>query len=67
MEFFEFQEVSAINWAHHFGAMYISLEHRYYGDSSPVPDYATDNLKYLSSRQVRWHTRCRFVSGVGGS
>ena len=52
MEFFEFQEVSAVNWAHHFGAQYISLEHRYYGESNPVPDYSTDNMRYLSSRQV---------------
>jgi len=52
MEFFEFQEVSAVNWAHHFGAMYISLEHRYYGDSNPVANYSTANYKYLSSRQV---------------
>lgn len=40
MEFFEFQEVSAINWAHEFGAMYISLEHRFYGETSPVPGRA---------------------------
>lgn len=40
MEFFEFQEVSAINWAHEFGAMYISLEHRFYGETSPVPGTA---------------------------
>lgn len=52
MEFFEFQEVSAVNWAYHFGAMYISLEHRYYGESSPVPSYTTDNYRYLSSRQA---------------
>lgn len=52
MEFFEFQEVSAINWAHDFGAMYISLEHRYYGESNPVPDFSTENMKYLSSRQA---------------
>ena len=52
MEFFEFQEVSAVNWAHHFGAQYISLEHRYYGESNPVPDYSTDNMRYLSSRQA---------------
>ena len=28
VEFFEFQEVSAVNWAKNFSARYIALEHR---------------------------------------
>eukprot|EP00164_Ancoracysta_twista_P004505 GFYU01006072.1.p1 GENE.GFYU01006072.1~~GFYU01006072.1.p1 ORF type:complete len:498 (-),score=151.70 GFYU01006072.1:167-1660(-) len=54
MEFFEFQEVSAVHWAQKFGALYISLEHRFYGDSNPFEDvpYSTGNLHYLSSHQA---------------
>merc|ERR1711974_136842 len=52
MQFFEFQEVSAIAWADQFDALYISLEHRFYGESLPAPDYSTQNLKYLSSQQA---------------
>eukprot|EP01092_Planopodium_desertum_P002846 TRINITY_DN14586_c0_g1_i1.p1 TRINITY_DN14586_c0_g1~~TRINITY_DN14586_c0_g1_i1.p1 ORF type:complete len:389 (+),score=40.57 TRINITY_DN14586_c0_g1_i1:54-1169(+) len=52
MQFFEFQEVSAIQWAYEFGAMYISIEHRYYGDSNPTADYSTPNMRFLSSQQA---------------
>ncbi len=31
----------------------LALEHRYYGESIPTPDFSTPNLRYLSSRQVR--------------
>lgn len=39
-------------WAKHFGARYIALEHRYYGDSNPVHDMSTHNMRYLSSEQA---------------
>mmetsp|Transcript_53932 Transcript_53932/g.89749 ORF Transcript_53932/g.89749 Transcript_53932/m.89749 type:complete len:504 (-) Transcript_53932:91-1602(-) len=52
MNFFPFQEVSAYQWAQHFGAMYISLEHRYYGESLPFLDFSTKNMQYLSSQQA---------------
>lgn len=35
-----------------FGAAIVSLEHRYYGKSSPFKSLATENLKFLSSKQA---------------
>ncbi|KAK8587114.1 hypothetical protein V6N12_021626 [Hibiscus sabdariffa] len=35
-----------------FGAAVVSLEHRYYGKSSPFKSHTTGNLKYLSSKQA---------------
>ncbi|WVZ23806.1 hypothetical protein V8G54_002350 [Vigna mungo] len=35
-----------------FGAALVSLEHRYYGNSSPFSSLETENLKYLSSKQA---------------
>ncbi|XAR73802.1 Prolyl oligopeptidase [Bertholletia excelsa] len=35
-----------------FGAAVVSLEHRYYGKSSPFKLLTTENLKYLSSKQA---------------
>eukprot|EP00211_Chloroparvula_japonica_P001843 CAMPEP_0119132090 /NCGR_PEP_ID=MMETSP1310-20130426/11419_1 /TAXON_ID=464262 /ORGANISM="Genus nov. species nov., Strain RCC2339" /LENGTH=437 /DNA_ID=CAMNT_0007122703 /DNA_START=153 /DNA_END=1466 /DNA_ORIENTATION=+ len=52
MEFFGFQEVQAKNAADKFGALYINLEHRYYGLSLPFSTFSTDNMKYLSSEQA---------------
>lgn len=34
------------------GALVVVLEHRFYGESYPLPDLATDNLPLLSSRQA---------------
>lgn len=34
------------------GALLMSLEHRYYGDSQPFADHSTDNLQYLTSEQA---------------
>ncbi|XP_024540567.1 probable serine protease EDA2 [Selaginella moellendorffii] len=38
--------------AKRFGAAIVSLEHRYYGQSSPFKTHATENLIYLSSKQA---------------
>ncbi|XVE82521.1 hypothetical protein DITRI_Ditri16bG0011600 [Diplodiscus trichospermus] len=35
-----------------FGAAVVSLEHRYYGKSTPFNSHTTENLKYLSSKQA---------------
>ncbi|CAA7391950.1 unnamed protein product [Spirodela intermedia] len=35
-----------------FGAVILSLEHRYYGKSSPFKFHTTENLRYLSSKQA---------------
>ncbi|XP_078447905.1 putative serine protease EDA2 isoform X2 [Wolffia australiana] len=35
-----------------FGAAIVSLEHRYYGKSSPFELHTTENLRYLSSKQA---------------
>ncbi|XP_057419365.1 probable serine protease EDA2 [Lotus japonicus] len=35
-----------------FGAAVVSLEHRYYGKTTPFDSLATENLKYLSSKQA---------------
>ena len=45
--FFGFQVL-----AKKFGAAVVSLEHRYYGKSSPFKSHTTENLKYLSSKQT---------------
>ena len=34
------------------GALILALEHRYYGESQPVSDLSTANLKWLTSRQA---------------
>lgn len=35
-----------------------SLEHRYFGESRPVPDTSVENLQFLSPQQVKY---CRRV------
>ncbi|KAJ8451951.1 hypothetical protein Cgig2_007434 [Carnegiea gigantea] len=35
-----------------FGAAIVTLEHRYYGKSSPFKSHTTENLRYLSSKQA---------------
>eukprot|EP01044_Picomonas_judraskeda_P000206 COSAG03_NODE_8_length_24035_cov_36.331885_20_plen_1405_part_00 len=34
------------------GALILALEHRYYGESIPVDDFSTPNLRFLSSHQA---------------
>eukprot|EP01112_Ceratiomyxa_fruticulosa_P018622 TRINITY_DN5992_c0_g1_i4.p1 TRINITY_DN5992_c0_g1~~TRINITY_DN5992_c0_g1_i4.p1 ORF type:complete len:492 (+),score=105.18 TRINITY_DN5992_c0_g1_i4:1223-2698(+) len=40
------------NYAQQFGAMVISVEHRFYGDSMPLPDLSVESLQYLTSAQA---------------
>jgi thymus-specific serine protease len=44
-------------------ALMISLEHRYYGESQPVPDMSNSNMKYLTSEQALEDV-ARFVSYI---
>jgi len=44
------------NWdfqvaAEHNSRIYV-IEHRFYGDSQPMEDWSTENLKYLSANQA---------------
>ena len=34
------------------GGMGVILEHRYYGTSLPVPDFETENLRFLTTQQA---------------
>lgn len=53
MDAFCFQTVSLRDWAKEFKALYIVLEHRYYGHSLPFGEEATTkSLQYLSSDQA---------------
>ncbi|EFA86462.1 hypothetical protein PPL_00255 [Heterostelium album PN500] len=52
MGFFNFQEVQIWNWADKFNALYVVLEHRFYGASNPTNDFSTPNLRYLTSQQA---------------
>src|SRR3989338_6303185 len=52
VEFFNFQQVTFYSSAAQFGALAISLEHRYYGLSMPTPSLTTSDMAYLSSQQA---------------
>ena len=41
-----------IEWAQREKAALFILEHRYYGESHPKPTLTTEDMKWLSSRQV---------------
>jgi pimeloyl-ACP methyl ester carboxylesterase len=41
-----------MNMADEFKAKVYSVEHRYYGQSQPVPDWSTENMKFLDSQQA---------------
>ena len=39
-----------LEWANKHNAALFILEHRFYGESHPTPDFSTENLQWLSSR-----------------
>ncbi|XP_065643422.1 putative serine protease K12H4.7 isoform X2 [Hydra vulgaris] len=41
-----------VDYAKQHGALILGLEHRFYGESHPLSDMSTENLKYLSSEQA---------------
>jgi hypothetical protein len=41
-----------VDYAERYGALVLALEHRFYGESYPLPDLSTENLQYLSSQQA---------------
>ena len=41
-----------VDLAKEIGALILAVEHRYYGESQPVSDLSTANLKWLTSRQA---------------
>jgi serine protease 16 len=41
-----------VELAKEIGGLILALEHRYYGESQPVPNLSTANLKWLTSRQA---------------
>ncbi|KAK0405292.1 hypothetical protein QR680_017907 [Steinernema hermaphroditum] len=44
--------IQYLQWAKHFGALVFQTEHRFFGDSQPLPDMSTDNLKYCTTKQA---------------
>ncbi|PIC15148.1 hypothetical protein B9Z55_022237 [Caenorhabditis nigoni] len=45
-------EVQYLQWASEFGADVFDLEHRFFGDSWPIPDMETSSLQYLTTQQA---------------
>jgi len=41
-----------VNLAHDFGALIVTLEHRFYGESQPFNSLSTENLRYLTTSQA---------------
>lgn len=41
-----------VYYAQDMNALVVALEHRFYGESHPLPTMDTTNLKYLSSQQA---------------
>ncbi|TKR58869.1 hypothetical protein L596_030257 [Steinernema carpocapsae] len=41
-----------LQWAKNFSAMVYQTEHRFFGESHPLPDMTTANLKYLNTTQA---------------
>ena len=59
--FFRFQEQLMLHEAQHRGALVLALEHRFYGESLPLPDVSDASLKLLDARQAL-HDSHRFLA-----
>uniref|UniRef100_A0A1I8A632 Serine protease K12H4.7 n=1 Tax=Steinernema glaseri TaxID=37863 RepID=A0A1I8A632_9BILA len=44
--------IQYLQWAKHFGALVYQTEHRFFGESQPLKDMSTDNLKYCTTKQA---------------
>ncbi|RHY87271.1 hypothetical protein DYB37_005729 [Aphanomyces astaci] len=40
------------DWAKKNKALIVSMEHRFYGKSQPLPDFSTESLKFLSAEKA---------------
>ncbi|CAL2052809.1 unnamed protein product [Caenorhabditis brenneri] len=47
-----YPQVQYLQWAKEFGADVFDLEHRFFGDSWPIPDMETSSLRYLTTQQA---------------
>ncbi|TKR58870.1 hypothetical protein L596_030258 [Steinernema carpocapsae] len=45
-------QIQYLQWAKNFSAMVYQTEHRFFGESHPLPDMTTANLKYLNTTQA---------------
>mmetsp|Transcript_6814 Transcript_6814/g.11907 ORF Transcript_6814/g.11907 Transcript_6814/m.11907 type:complete len:481 (+) Transcript_6814:7-1449(+) len=50
-------------YAQSMGALQVTLEHRFYGESHPFPDMRVSNLRYLSSQQALTDA-ARFITHI---
>jgi len=49
---FPYARLFPLKIAENLGAKYIVLEHRYYGDSQPMPNWSLENLRFLTHDQA---------------
>ncbi|CAB3410142.1 unnamed protein product [Caenorhabditis bovis] len=47
-----YQDVQYLQWANELGADVFDLEHRFFGDSWPIPNMEVSSLRYLTTQQA---------------